>query len=135
MSNFDLLKPKAVVNFDVYPAAILGSNFNNVRVEAILDAETARMIGYDPWSMHVNVYPTLPEGTPNDPNDYLFVRLKLESGESTIVGLPWIREESIEQVSYTTISLKIPNVGPGDVEKVVKALSANGYKTSDIKLI
>jgi hypothetical protein len=135
MSGYDLLKPKAVVNFSVYPSAILAANFTSVRVEAIIDAETARLLGFDPWSMHVNVYPTLPEGVPDDPNDYLFVRVKFNSGETTILGIPWIREDSIEQVSYTTISLKIPNVGPGDVDKVVKALSANGYSASDVKLI
>jgi len=134
MSGLDLVTAKAVISFEVYPSAILGTNFNDVRVEAILDAETTRLLGYDPWSMHANVYPTLPDGTPNDPNDYMFVRVRQGSGETTIVGMPWIRESTVTLSSNSVVSLKVVDVGPEDVTKIVNALSANGYTATDVTL-
>lgn len=120
------------VSFNVYPSAILGATFTNVRVLGILDASIARQLGLDTAAMHANVYPTLPPGTPNDPTGYLYVRIQHQSGEQQILGLPWIKSETIVALNYNTINAKISNVTPEDSERVLAALNANGFNAIEI---
>lgn len=127
--QFPLLKQ---VSFEVYPSLILGNNFNNVKVMAIIDSDTARMLGLDVPVMHANVYPTLPEGSVDRYDEYLYVRVKHSNGQQSILGLPWIRTASVMVLDYTSVTVKVGNVNPGDSEKVVQALAANGFHDIEI---
>lgn len=134
MSILQALPILSTVSFEVYPSSILGTRFTRVKVEGILDAHTARSLGFDPWALHANVYPTLPAGTPNDPTAYLYVKVKLSSGGSEIVGVPWIRPDSITELQLKTAQIKVLNVGPDDLPKIVQALSANGFAAHEVTL-
>ena len=134
MASIESLKMGDVVSFDVFPTAILGTSFKRVKVVGILDMDSAKQ-WIDPVALHVNVFPTLPSGTPNDPSDYYYVKIKMIDGQVTCLGLPWIREESIVVHENSTIKLTIESVGVDDVEKIVRALAANGYAAIDVKLI
>lgn len=127
--QFPLLKQ---VSFEVYPSLILGNNFNNVKVMGIIDADTARMLGLDAPVMHANVYPTLPAGTVDIYDEYLYIRVKHSNGEQSILGLPWIKTSSVNVLDYTNVILKVGNVNPGDAERIVQALASNGFHEIEI---
>lgn len=127
--QFPLLKQ---VSFEVHPSLILGNNFKNVKVMGIVDADTARMLGLDAPAMHANVYPTLPQGTVDAYDEYLYVRVKHRNGEQSILGLPWIKTSSVQLLDYSTVMVKIGNVNVGDVERIVQALVANGFNEVEI---
>lgn len=134
MAIEDKLKPKSTVSFDVYPVAILGVGYSNVKILGLVDASTARALNFDPDAMHVNVYPTLPAGVPNNASEYMYIRIQLENGATTIVGLPWIKEETIQLIAFTTGTFIIPQIGPEDLPKIVKLLAAGGYNVSETRL-
>lgn len=121
------------LSFEVYPAAVLGARFDNVKVMGVFDKDTARM-WIDPDAMHVNVYPTLPESTPDDPSQYQFVKLKHSNGHITILGVPWIREDTIEISQRGTLTLSVKDVGPVDKDRIVRALAANGYQVDKLSI-
>lgn len=127
--QFPLLKQ---VSFEVYPSLILGNNFKNVKVLGIVDADTARMLGLDAPTMHVNVYPTLPRGTVDAYDEYLYVRVKHSNGQQSILGLPWIKSSSVQVLDYTNLMIRVGNVNPGEAEKVIEALVANGFNQVEI---
>lgn len=56
--NFEI---KKTYSFRVYPAGILGNNFDNVTVLGILDRATAQTIT-NITTKHPLIYPTLPSG-------------------------------------------------------------------------
>lgn len=122
------------VSFDVYPAQMLGDGFNNCKVLSVVDADTAKFY-IDPVATHRNVIATLPAGTPDKYDAYLYAKLKLVSGQITCVGLPWIRPESLRLVSTSKILITIDGVTPDDEPKIINALSANGYKNVGIERI
>lgn len=124
---------KKVYNFDVHPSALLGNDFKNVTILAILDYETALQYGDLP-AMHVNVYPHLPTGIPDDPSQYDYVRVRLASGDATVLGIPWIDESTIELIASMRMNVTIEGVGASDVERVRLALAQNGYNNFEIKL-
>lgn len=134
MSIYDKFSINDVVSFDVYPTAILGSGYKNVKVLAILDADSAR--GFiDPRTMHAQVYPTLPDGTPNHFDDYSYLKVKMANGTVTAIGAPWIRSESLVVVSSTKIRITADNVPPEKHAKVVEVLANIGVTSITLEVI
>ncbi len=132
MSVIEKMAIGKTVNFQLYPAAILGSGYSRVKVVGILDADTARH-WIDPVALHVNVYPTLPAGIPNNYNEYLYAKIKLPNGTFTCVGLPWIREESIEEITSQTMVITIEDVAVNQQQVIIDALSANGITVNKVE--
>lgn len=115
-------------SFEVYPTSRLGNQFKNVRLEAILNAQTAVNSGVDIVSLHANIYPSLPSGTvPNDPYQYSYMRIQHPSGEYSTLGIPWVREETIVISESTQIVLTFNNRTEEDLSRIVLALQSNGY--------
>ena len=134
MSIYHYLQFGNVISFDVYPSAILGTEFKDVQVLATLDKDTA-MLWIDADSMHINVFPTLPPGVPDDPNQYQYVKLRHTNGNVSVIGIPWIRAQTVEVSTRGTLTILVENATPEDRERVVRALSANGYRAAKVTLV
>jgi hypothetical protein len=132
MATQDQFPLSKQVSFEVYPSLILGNNFKNVKVMGIVDADTARMLGLDAPAMHANVYPTLPQGSVDAYDEYLYVRVKHSNGQQSILGLPWIKTSSVQVLDYTNVMVRVGNVNPGEAEKILEALAANGFHQVEI---
>ena len=132
-SIYDYLQFGNIISFNVYPSAILGTAFNDVRVQAILDKDTANM-WIDADSMHINVFPYLPAGVPDNPNQSQFVKLVHQNGNVSIIGIPWIRAETVTLSERGTLVITVDNAGPVDRERIIRALSANGYRAASVSL-
>lgn len=127
------LKNRLTYNFDVHPTAFIGNNYKNVTVMAIMDRETANK-EIDTAALHIQCFPTLPAGTPNDPDAYDYVKLKMPSGATTIIGLAWIKSETVTLVDARTITAKIGNVTATDLAKIKAALVQNGYSSIELSI-
>lgn len=125
------LELKQTYSFEVYPAALLGNGFKNVVVMAILDQESANQI-IDTQALHIQVKPSLPVGSPSRASDYNYVKLRMPNGDTTVLGLPWIKDNTIVQQTSTTIMAVISGVTPADVSRVRAALLQNGFANLDI---
>lgn len=126
-------QPRKVYSFEVYPSAILGTGFKNVTVQAILDYHSALAFA-DLEALHVNVYPHLPAGTPNRPQDFDYLLVRTDSGDTTIIGIPWIVDETVVIVQSMKITAVIDGVGSADLERVRACLSQNGYDKISLSL-
>lgn len=115
-----------IINFEVYPAVILGTTFDRVEVLAFLDAQSAQQF-IDPATLHANVYPTLPGGVPNRFDGYPYVKLRLSNGTITCLGLPWINNASISYEENVTYLIRVSNAGGTDYDRLRLALISNGY--------
>lgn len=125
-------KIKGTYSFNVYPVALYGTSFKNVVVMGTIDQETANLMGFDTVAEHAAVYATLPTGTPNDPSAYLYVKVRLLSGATKILGLPWIVESSIQEIELGTFTVKVANQSANDQTAILNALAANGFNVVDI---
>ena len=61
--------------------------------------------------------------------------MKLASGDITIIGLPWINNETIKKVSATTIRATIRNVTPDDLDRLRRVLLSNGYEHVTLEVV
>jgi hypothetical protein len=114
-------------SFNVFPIPIIGNNYKNVVVQAVLDANTAQLLGCDIQGLHKQCYSFLPAGTPNDPTKYQYLKLLQQNGSSTIIAVPWIDDSSVTQTSTTTIVATITGASPSDLSRVQLALAQNGF--------
>jgi hypothetical protein len=121
-------------SFNVFPVALLGNNFQNVVVQAILDAGTTQQLGVDIQALAKQMYPLLPSGTPSDPTTYQYLKLQLASGASVILAVPWIDDSSVELVTQQTIVATISNVSSQDLSRIKLALVQNGYNNVSLAL-
>jgi hypothetical protein len=122
---------RGVYSFDVYPVAILGNNYKNVKVVSILDRESANQF-VDTQALHLQIYPYLPAGTPNDPDAYDYVKLKMPNGNIVVLGMAWINLSTITTVDSRTITVKLLEVNSTDVPRIRDVLVANGFNRMEI---
>lgn len=134
MSAMSKMKIGDTVSFDVYPASIIGTKFKQCKVLAFLDAESA-VNWIDPAAMHINVYPTLPTGTPNRYNAYSYIKVRLANGVTTCVGDPWIKADTVKVVTSNRLQVILEDVNPEDAQKVANILLQNGYANISVDLI
>lgn len=126
--------PGMTYSFTTYPVGIIGANYDNVVALGTVNAEVARRTA-DIDALHAQVYPTLPVGTPNDPNAYNYLILKLPSGGTTILGIPWIREDTVVVKDTQTAQALIFGVSGEDLPKITNALVQSGYTNIQLTLV
>jgi hypothetical protein len=126
---------ESTVSFDLYPTAILGTAIKNAKVLSIVNAQTAMDLGHDAPALHAMVYPSLPPGTPNSYDKYLYVYLKLTSGAKIFIGIPWIKESTYAEEMIRTVAFYIENINPGQQTQAIQALSAIGLTVAKTEIV
>lgn len=125
----------SIMSFEVFPFSVLGTNFKNVKILAIFDRDTAELAGMDTRAQHALMYPFLPSTVPNDPSKYNYVKIRMPSGETQILGMAWIDEASLEIVNLGKFVVELDNISSSDQSKILEALSANNLIVSKIEFI
>lgn len=121
-----------IYSFEVYPTAIIGTNFKNVKVEGVINQSMAEALGFDTKALHAAVYPSLPSSTVNDPSKYNYLKIKTPSGQTQILGLPWINMNTVQQINLGKFIIEIDNESSSSQQKILTTLAANGYKVTSI---
>lgn len=122
------------VTFQIYPAALYGDVFRNCTPTELVTANTARKMGIDPEVDHAKAYPYLPTGAAQDnASSYKWLVVVLEDGTERIIGLPWIKVDTIVSVQVVNAVVTIPNIAQGDVEKIRLAISGQGFSNFTIE--
>jgi hypothetical protein len=121
------------INFNTRAGAILGVEVRNAKVVALLDPNTAKTFE-DITAIHIQVYPYLPEGTPDSAFNYSYLKVITAEGKEKVYGLPWIDESTIELVDTTNIEVILKGRGEGDVALLRQALLSNGFDAFTITI-
>ncbi len=133
MLTIDQLQLGSTVKFDLYNSQVLGNGYANVQAVAVLDQETANYF-IDTVAMHANVFPQLPAGTPDDPSAYKYLKIKISKDKSTVVGIPWIKDDTYAVLSNRKIQITFTGDQAAQ-QRMVEALSANGFTGFDVKYL
>lgn len=130
-----LMENKKFYNFQVYAPSVLGSDFRNIEILGYLPYETAVMLNGELAPVHAEVFSTgrLPNGTPNDPRQYNYYRIRKPNGTTTTIGEVWIDSSTIEVVDNATAYITIPNASNSDLRNLQTALRQAGYADFQIR--
>lgn len=134
MLNMNQIELGSVVSFELYPSMLIASGFTRARVEGILGFDDANKY-IDVMATHLQVLPTLPTDTPTNPKSYYYLKLKTINGQSTVVGIPWIKEATYQVVASTSMRFTIPNVGQSEEQIIRAQLGALGFNLTDVEYI
>ena len=130
MADFKL---KATYSFDVFPTSVIGNNYQNVTVLAIMDRETVDK-EINAQALHIQCFPFLPPGTPDSPDGYDYIKIRMSSGQVTYLGMAWINEATIQSNDYRTLTAVITGVTSNDAPRVKAALLQNGFPNFTLSL-
>lgn len=123
MADFEI---KRSYSFQVYPSNILGNDFNNVTVLAKLDRESAELL--EPVSLrHSLIYPFLPSGTVDNPDDYTYLKLKHPSGVVSVVAVEWIQADTVVALEAGKVVVEFNNFTNDRLSLLRDVLNANGF--------
>lgn len=137
MATSDLILGKftldSTISFQVYPSSLYGDVFKNCVPTDLVSASVAAKLGIDPEAEHAKVYNYLPSGTvSDDARSYKWLVLTLEDGTTRIIGLPWIKVDTITVVTTVNATVVIPGIGSGDITKINLALVSAGFSNFTI---
>lgn len=137
MQVFEGINLQDLISFQLHTGAraTIPTNFANVKVVAVLDADTAKTL-IDPITLHRNIYPALPQGTcPDDPFAYNYLKVQLENGQYTAVGLPYIDQTTLSKHESTTAQLTVHGVTTADLPRLRDHLAAGGFYLVESKMV
>ena len=120
-------------NFSTRAPSILGANFKSVKVLGIIDYNLASKY-INPETQHVNIYPYLPTGTVDDPKKYTYVLIQTQSGDVTVLAMPWIDEASIALVESRNLIITVRDVDTGDDTVIRDNLLLMGFSDITIEI-
>lgn len=120
----------SVISFEVYPSTQYGNNYKSVTLQAVFDSNIARMLGFDYIAANQNVYQTLPAGTPIDPTQYSYFQIAYASGATEILGVPWIRANSLTINNGKRLTLVFDDIDETRKNRIVAAVLAQNEKPS-----
>ena len=121
--NFNELLGQTIT-FETYPSAIIGTKFSNVYVRGIVDH--TGVSEFSPAVMHANVFATIPTGTvADDFRKYHYLKLELQNGHTTFVGIPWIIANTVVVVSNQNLVITIPKYGSTTNQEFIKRILLN----------
>jgi hypothetical protein len=124
----------SVYSFDLHAAGILGSSYKNVTVRGMMNEASAIRAGCATREIHAQVFSQLPIGTPNNPAAYTYVEFETSMGETLILGMPWIKEDSVQKILSNNYNVKVGGISPTDLPRLRNALLTSGFKTFEIEL-
>lgn len=128
------LKIASRYTFDVYPSSVIGNNFKNVQVLALMDAVTAAQYA-DIMAMHEAVRPFLPVGTVNDPLKFTYARLRTSAGGYTVIAYEWINEPTIVEIFSSRIMIMVNNASPADPARLRNLLLNANFPDIEISVV
>ena len=109
-----MISPKTgdIVDFSLVQAGIYGDKRVEVKVIAgEIEYEAAR--GFDPQvaNKHTALFPYFKEvvGNINDPRAYRYMIVMNSSGQTEVIGLPWVLDSTFRTVSSRTATYVVQN--------------------------
>lgn len=128
--NIQEIPAGTIISFEVYPSAQYGNNFQSVTLMGTFTAAIARKLGFDYVAANQNVYQTLPAGTPIDPTQYNYFEIQYPSGETEILGTPWIREGTLNINNGKRLTLVFDDIDETRKDRIIAAVLAQNEKPS-----
>lgn len=84
-----------VYSMSIHPERLYGTELTDVTFKGRVDASLVSVYGIIPSEEHRKVYSTLPDGTPNNANQYSWLVFEDLSGNRIVIGEPWIVDGSV----------------------------------------
>lgn len=107
----------------------------HLKFVALLDAMTCVQLGFDAPAKHQQYISSLPPGVPNDWRSYKYAKFIDPKGESILLGVPWIKPESIVEDDDAPYVITVWGVDATAISSLRSMMIANGVEHFEITRI
>ena len=76
---------------------------------------------------HPLIYPFLPSGTVDNPDDYTYLKLKHPSGVVSVVAVEWIQADTVVALEAGKVVVEFNNFTNDRLSLLRDVLNANGF--------
>ena len=128
-----LFEIKKTYNFSTLAPTLLGSDYTNLKVKAILTSEAAVKYS-DIVSTHQTVKSTI-KNLPDNVSDLTFILFENSDKTTMILPVEYIETDSVVEVSSINVRIDIPNVTVDDVNILKTRLKELGYLDFKVSLV
>jgi hypothetical protein len=123
-----------VYNFNTTASSILGTEIKYAKLIGILNYESA--LQYENiYLKYRNIYPLLPNGTPNSPETSIYYLFLSQSGEKFVFADIWIDHNSVTVVNEIALRINLTGVQLSDIQVLRNMLNAGGYLQYEIQQV
>lgn len=135
MAVSDTFKVGKEYTFNTLAPVHLGSSFKNLTLLAITNYEMASAIT-NVRDIQRIVYPTLPPGTSERYQDYVYLVFgKHGTNDKWVFATTWINPTSIQESSVLSVNVSIPNMDSTRVALLRDVLATNGFSGFNITTV
>lgn len=120
--SFELKKS---YNFTTLAPTLLGNQYDNMKVKAILTSANA-LIYKDIATLHRQVKSSI-SGLPDSITDLTYILFENTDGEEMVLALEYINTDSITEVNSLNIRIELTNCTVDDIGVLKTRLSELGY--------
>lgn len=117
-------------NYSTLAPNILGSDFKNMKVKAILSSDKALKY-HDIKTMHNTLRPVI-SNLPASVADLIWYQVVNADGIESIIAHEYIEQSSITEVTAINLNLQVLGVTTGDLDIIKTILAEHGYKNVTI---
>lgn len=128
-----LFEIKKTYNFSTLAPTILGGNYTNMKVKAILTSENAVKYA-DITSIHTTIKPII-KNLPDNVSELTYILFENLDKETSIFPIEYLETDSITEVSVLNIRIDIPNASMDDLNILKTRLKELGYVNFTITTI
>ncbi|MDD2879625.1 MAG: hypothetical protein PHQ58_04245 [Rhodoferax sp.] len=128
-----VLEIKSVYDIKLKATSVLGYGYHSATVLGLLDYDSANLIE-DVAPIHASIYSMLPSGTPIDPADLTYVKIKTSTGQIRVIAMDWIDTQP-ELINTRQVRIVISNLSLSKIPELQKMLQRNGFTQFTIDTI
>jgi len=126
----DTFSINKVYNFDTLAPAILGNDYQSMKVKAMMSSNEA--IKYrDIYTLHNNLLPVI-TGLPQNLEDCVYILFENQDKEEMVLALEYIDPFTIKEVITTNIRIEVFDTNTEDLSVLRSRLLELGY--NDFKI-
>lgn len=119
------LEIRSVYDISLKATGVLGYGYKSAVVLGLLDYDSANLIE-DVAPIHASIYSSLPAGTPINPADLIYVKIKTSTGQIRVIAMDWIGAQPTK-VEDRQIRILINGVSLSKISQLQSILQKNGY--------
>lgn len=108
MTQYTDWKNNATYSFSTTPTAKLPTRYDLVKLTGIVAYTAAKRIaGNDLYAMWRAIYPNLPEGTPDTPENSTWLVFESQTKEPIVLANDWINGGTVDATDYTQATVVV----------------------------
>lgn len=121
-----------VISFETIAPSILNLKYTQVKFAGLVSWAVARSFG-DIASLHRSLYPSMNQTeVKDDYKSYSYLSFQNNSGIIQVIGVPWIREDTLVVSGSENLNIIFPNISPDKKAYLFQLLKANGFSNFQV---